>query len=257
MTRIAILASDAPEALEAAALLRARYGDAPLNEADVVVALGGDGLMLQALRDTMNTGKPVYGMNRGSVGFLMNDYRPDELLQRLAAATTETIHPLAMAVTTEDGQTHSARAINDVYLLRQSYQAAKLRIAIDGHVRLEELICDGVLIATPAGSTAYNLSAHGPILPINAPLLALTPISAVPAAPLARRAAARSRQGRHHRARAGQAAGQRRRRPCRVQERARGRRAGRQGLRLPHHVRPRSQLGRAHPRRAVPLLAWE
>ena len=178
MTRIAILASDAPEALEAAALLRARYGDAPLSEADVVVALGGDGLMLQALRDTMNTGKPVYGMNRGSVGFLMNDYRPDELLQRLAAATTETIHPLAMTVTTEDGQTHTARAINDVYLLRQSYQAAKLRIAIDGHVRLEELICDGVLIATPAGSTAYNLSAHGPILPINAPLLALTPISA-------------------------------------------------------------------------------
>jgi NAD+ kinase len=177
MTRIAILASDAPEAIEAAEVLRARYGELPRAEADVIVALGGDGLMLQALRDNMNTGKPVYGMNRGSVGFLMNEYSPDGLMERLAAAETETIHPLAMTVKTADGAIRSARAINDVYLLRQSYQAAKLRITIDGQVRLEELICDGVLIATPAGSTAYNLSAHGPILPINAPLLALTPIS--------------------------------------------------------------------------------
>ena len=177
MTRIAILASDAPDAVEAAAALRARYGAVPASEADAVVALGGDGLMLQALHAFMNTGKPIYGMNRGSVGFLMNEYRPDELPDRLAAAKIETIHPLVMVVTGSDGQTRSARAINEVSMLRQSYQAAKLRITVDGHVRMEELICDGVLLATPAGSTAYNLSAHGPILPIAAPLLALTPIS--------------------------------------------------------------------------------
>jgi NAD+ kinase len=177
MTKIAILASEAPESREAAAALRARYGEAPLAEADVVVALGGDGLMLQALRETMSTGKPVYGMNRGSVGFLMNEFRPGELMERLESAKTETIHPLAMTVKTAHGGVLSARAINEVSLLRQSYQAAKLRITIDGQVRLEELIADGVLLATPAGSTAYNLSAHGPILPIDAPLLALTPLS--------------------------------------------------------------------------------
>jgi NAD+ kinase len=177
MTRIAILASEAPEALEAAAVLRARYGEVPPDEADVIVALGGDGFMLQTLRGYMSTGKPIYGVNRGSVGFLMNEYCPDQLIERLAAAKTEVIHPLAMTVVTAEGRTLSERAINDVYLLRQSYQAAKLQITIDGQVRLEELICDGVLIATPAGSTAYNLSAHGPILPIDAPLLALTPIS--------------------------------------------------------------------------------
>jgi NAD+ kinase len=178
MVRIAILASDAPEAQEAAALLRRRYGDAPAGDADVIVALGGDGLMLQALHATMNTGKPIYGMNRGSVGFLMNEFQPDGLLERLAAAKTETIHPLLAMVSMASGDMQSARAINEVSLLRQSYQAAKLRLRVDGQVRLDELICDGVLLATPAGSTAYNLSAHGPILPINAPLLALTPISA-------------------------------------------------------------------------------
>ena len=178
MTKIAILASDAPEAEAAAVELRARYGDAPVGEADVLVALGGDGLMLEALHMTMSTGKPIYGMNRGSIGFLTNEYRPDGLTERLAAAKTETIHPLIAAVTTADGEKRSARAINEVSLLRQSYQAAKLRITVDGQIRLDELICDGVLVATPAGSTAYNLSAHGPILPINAPLLALTPISA-------------------------------------------------------------------------------
>jgi NAD+ kinase len=177
MFRIAFLASEAPEARAAAEMLGGLYGDTPPAEADVVVALGGDGLMLQALHAYMNTGKPIYGMNRGSVGFLMNEYRPDELLERLAAAKTETIHPLSMTVTTDDGRRLSARAINEVSLLRQSYQAAKLRITVDGHVRLEELSCDGILLATPAGSTAYNLSAHGPILPIDAPLLALTPIS--------------------------------------------------------------------------------
>jgi NAD+ kinase len=178
MVRIAILASDAPEAQEAAALLRERYGDAPAGDADVIVALGGDGLMLQALHATMNTGKPIYGMNRGSVGFLMNEFQADGLPERLAAAKTETIHPLLAMVSMASGEMQSARAINEVSLLRQSYQAAKLRLKVDGQVRLDELICDGVLLATPAGSTAYNLSAHGPILPINAPLLALTPISA-------------------------------------------------------------------------------
>jgi NAD+ kinase len=177
MIKFAVLASDAPDAVEAAATLNARYGAVPAGEADVIVALGGDGLMLQALHAYMNSGKPIYGMNRGSVGFLMNEYRPDELLERIAAAKTETIHPLRADVLTADGQALSARAINEVSLLRQSYQAAKLCITIDGQVRLEELSCDGVLLATPAGSTAYNLSAHGPILPINAPLLALTPIS--------------------------------------------------------------------------------
>ncbi len=178
MTKIAILASDTPEAQAAAAELHARYGEVPQSEADVIVALGGDGLMLEALHATMSTGKPIYGMNRGSLGFLSNEYRPDGLMQRLAAAKTETIHPLLATVKSVDGETHAARAINEVSLLRQSYQAAKLRITVDGKIRLDELICDGVLVATPAGSTAYNLSAHGPILPINAPLLALTPISA-------------------------------------------------------------------------------
>lgn len=177
MTRIAILASDAPEAVAAAETLRAQYGDAPPDEADVVVALGGDGLMLQALHRFMSSGKPIYGMNRGSVGFLMNEYRADDLLQRIAAAKTETISPLKMQVTTDDGEKAFARAINEVSLLRQSYQAAKLRLSIDNKVRLEELSCDGILVATPAGSTAYNLSAYGPIIPINAPLLALTPLS--------------------------------------------------------------------------------
>jgi NAD+ kinase len=178
MTRIAVLASEAPEALAAADDLRTRYGEVAPSEAEVIVALGGDGVMLQALHAYMSTGKPIYGMNRGSVGFLMNEYRPDALMERLDAAKTETLHPLLATVRDADGAIRSARAINEVSMLRQSYQAAKLRIAIDGQIRLDELICDGLLVATPAGSTAYNLSAHGPILPINAPLLALTPISA-------------------------------------------------------------------------------
>jgi NAD+ kinase len=177
MDRLAFLTSDAPEARLAAEELQARYGAVPPEEADAIVALGGDGLMLQALHAFMSTGKPIYGMNRGSVGFLMNEYGAEDLPRRLDEATIETIHPLKMTVTTPEGVQFSAPAINEVSLLRQSYQAAKLRITIDGHVRLDELICDGVLLATPAGSTAYNLSAHGPIVPINAPLLALTPIS--------------------------------------------------------------------------------
>jgi NAD+ kinase len=133
--------------------------------------------MLQTLHRFMNDGIPIYGMNRGSVGFLMNDYSEDDLRARLAAADVSRIHPLSMIAYDRDGKAHKALAINEVSLFRERYQAAKLKILVDDTVRLEELICDGVLVCTPAGSTAYNLSAHGPILPINAPLLALTPIS--------------------------------------------------------------------------------
>ncbi len=175
---IAFLASDSPEARDAARALTALHGNADPKRADCVVALGGDGLMLQALHRFVSTGIPIYGMNRGTVGFLMNDYAGDGLKERLAAAELTTIHPLAMTAVDETGKTHRAIAFNEVSLLRQRHQAAKLMIAIDDRPRLDELICDGVLVATPAGSTAYNLSAHGPILPINSDLLALTPISA-------------------------------------------------------------------------------
>ena len=166
VTSIAFIASTAEEAEEAKAALSARYGNAEPESADVIVALGGDGLMLQTLHRFMNTGKPIYGMNRGSVGFLMNEYSEADLPARLQAAETAEIHPLRMHATGKDGSHHDALAINEVSLLRQSFQAAKLRISIDTKIRLEELICDGVLVATPAGSTAYNLSAHGPIIPI-------------------------------------------------------------------------------------------
>lgn len=177
-TSIAFAASPTPDAQEALRGLTGRYGSVPPEQADVVVALGGDGLMLQTLHATMGSAKPIYGMNRGSVGFLMNDFREEDLLERLEAAHRSVVHPLLMVAWDVQGQSHTARAINDVYMLRQTYQAAKLSISIDAQVRLAELIADGVLIATPAGSTAYNLSANGPILPLNAPLLALTPISA-------------------------------------------------------------------------------
>jgi len=134
--------------------------------------------MLQTLHRFMGVGKPIYGMNCGSIGFLMNDFRTEHLHERLVAAEPSIIHPLVMRGTDLDGRVHEARAINEVSLLRQSYQAAKLRLSIDGKERLAELIADGVLVATPAGSTAYNLSANGPILPLNAPLMALTPLSA-------------------------------------------------------------------------------
>lgn len=176
--KLAFLASETEEAIEAAARLSELYGNTPPKDADVIVALGGDGLMLQTLHAFMGTGKPIYGMNRGSVGFLMNEYREEDLRDRLQNADITPIHPLCMEVTDQAGYSHVARAINEVSLLRQTSQAARLRISVDGRVRLEELICDGCLVATPAGSTAYNLSAHGPILPISAQLLALTPISA-------------------------------------------------------------------------------
>ena len=176
--RIHFLSSDSPEAEDGRARLVGRYGDVHSEEADVVVALGGDGLMLQTLHRFMGRGVPVYGLNRGSVGFLMNEFRETGLRRRLAAARSTIIHPLKMTAKTAHGETAEARAINEVSLLRQSAQAAKLRILVDGHTRLAELTADGVLLATPAGSTAYNLSAGGPILPIEAPLMALTPISA-------------------------------------------------------------------------------
>lgn len=175
--RIAFVASDMPEAQDARRTLVGRYGKISLEDADVIVALGGDGLMLQTLHGFINDKVPIYGMNRGSVGFLMNEYREDNLKERLEAADITRIHPLSMIAYDSQGKAHKGLAINEVSLFRERHQAAKLEIAIDGKVRMEELICDGVLIATPAGSTAYNLSAHGPILPINAPLLAVTPIS--------------------------------------------------------------------------------
>jgi NAD+ kinase len=176
--RIAFVAADAPEARKALRRLTKLYGEAGPDEADVVVALGGDGVMLQALHRFVSSGKPIYGMNRGSVGFLMNDFGEADLRQRLAAAETTTIHPLRMECYDKNERVQKALAFNEVSLFRQIYQAAKLRLSIDGQVRMEELICDGVLVSTPAGSTAYNLSAHGPILPVNSQLLALTPISA-------------------------------------------------------------------------------
>ncbi|MBA2124704.1 NAD kinase [Hyphomicrobium methylovorum] len=175
--RIAFVASDVPEAIEARKALIARYGEAEPTEADAIVALGGDGLMLQTLHRFINDKIPIYGMNRGSVGFLMNDYSEDNLHKKLAAAEVSRIHPLSMIATDSSGKAHKSLAINEVSLFRQRYQAAKLQVVIDGKMRLEELICDGILVATPAGSTAYNLSVHGPIVPIRAALLAVTPIS--------------------------------------------------------------------------------
>lgn len=175
MTRLHFTA--APEAADALAEMRARHPDAGPRDADIVVALGGDGFMLQTLHAFVGKGKPIYGMNLGSVGFLMNEYRTDDLLTRLAAAEEAVIHPLRMQAHSTEGVTE-ALAFNEVSLLRETRQAAKIRIMVDGRPRISELICDGVLVSTPAGSTAYNLSAHGPILPIDAALLALTPISA-------------------------------------------------------------------------------
>jgi NAD+ kinase len=174
---IAFVAGQTPEAREAFARLEKRYGNADPTKADVIVALGGDGLMLQTLHKFMNSGKPIYGMHRGTVGFLMNEFAEENLVERLAKAHITIIHPLVMKARDSQGRVHEHRAINEVSLFRQSAQAAHLRIKIDGQERLAELIADGVLVATPAGSTAYNLSAQGPIIPINAPLLALTAIS--------------------------------------------------------------------------------
>jgi NAD+ kinase len=178
--RLAFLGSSAPEAQAALARLSERYQAVEPASADVLVALGGDGLMLQTLHAFMHIGKPIYGMHRGSVGFLMNEYREDDLPERVAAAKLNILYPLKMTARDEDGRALEALAINEVSLFRRIYQAARLSISVDGHVQLAELICDGVLVSTPAGSTAYNLSVGGPILPLSAPLLALTPISPSP-----------------------------------------------------------------------------
>ncbi len=175
--QIGFVAASSPEAREAYERLENRYGNIDPRSADVIVALGGDGLMLQTLHKFMKSGKPIYGMHRGTVGFLMNEYSEEALPERIAAAQTTVIHPLLMRARDSQGRVHEHRAINEVSLFRQSAQAAHLRILIDGKERLAELIADGVLVATPAGSTAYNLSVQGPIIPINASLLALTPIS--------------------------------------------------------------------------------
>jgi NAD+ kinase len=174
---IAFVAGTTPEARDAYARLEKRYGNSAPDSADVIVALGGDGLMLQTLHKFMKSGKPIYGMHRGTVGFLMNEYSDESLSERLSAAQITVIHPLVMSARDSAGRVHEHRAINEASLFRQSAQAAHLRILIDGKERLAELIADGVLVATPAGSTAYNLSVQGPIIPINAPMLALTPIS--------------------------------------------------------------------------------
>jgi NAD+ kinase len=175
--KLHFVAATAPDAQSALMLMQQRYSDVGADKADVVVALGGDGFMLQTLHNFLSRKKPIYGMNLGSVGFLMNEFREDDLEQRLAAAESAQLHPLRMRTEGAKGTTE-ALAFNEVSLLRQTRQAAKIRILVDDKPRIAELICDGVLVSTPAGSTAYNLSAHGPILPIDADLLALTPISA-------------------------------------------------------------------------------
>ncbi|MCH7865175.1 MAG: NAD kinase [Proteobacteria bacterium] len=175
---IAIAAADGTEAQEALRSLSRRYATVAPEEADIVVALGGDGFMLESLHRGLERGQPIYGMNRGSIGFLMNTFEEDGLLERLAKAEPVKVHPLCMTATDTVGGEHRARAINEVSLLRQTRLAAKLRIEVDGIERMPELVCDGALVATPAGSTAYNVSAHGPIIPMGAGLLALTPISA-------------------------------------------------------------------------------
>ncbi len=175
--KLAFLASRSEEAIAGLHRLERKYGNVPPKEADIIVALGGDGFMLSTQHRFMNSGIPVYGMNKGTVGFLMNQYKETGLKKRIAAAVENRIQPLVMIAEDEKGKLHRHKAINEVSMLRQSYQAASLKISIDGKSRLDPLVGDGVLVSTPAGSTAYNLSAHGPILPLDAPLLALTPIS--------------------------------------------------------------------------------
>jgi len=175
---IAFIASDTAEARAAQTRLSSFYGAVAPEKAATIVTLGGDGFMLETLHAFMNTGKAIYGMNCGSVGFLMNEFREHGLRERLRAAVETAIHPLTMRAVDASGQRHRAYAINEVSLLRQLRQTSKIRVTVDGRVRLAELMCDGILISTPAGSTAYNLSAHGPIVPLSANLLPLTPISA-------------------------------------------------------------------------------
>ncbi|MFT4716723.1 MAG: NAD+ kinase [Paracoccaceae bacterium] len=175
---ICFVASDVETSLAALEILSGQYGQVPIAQADIIVALGGDGFMLSTLFSTQKLGAPVYGMNRGTVGFLMNEYSEEDLIGRLGAAEEAVLNPLLMRAVCVDGSQVEALAINEISLYRGGPQAAKLRISIDGRVRMDELVCDGALVATPAGSTAYNYSAHGPILPIGADVLALTPVAA-------------------------------------------------------------------------------
>jgi len=176
--KVAFVCADQPSARRAMADLTKTYDGVPPEQADIVVALGGDGFMLQTLRRFLGQGPTIYGMNRGTVGFLMNSYKREGLLERLERAVSLTLHPLCMKAETVSGEAVSGIAINEVSLFRETRQAAKIRISVDSTTRLEKLVCDGILVATPAGSTAYNLSAHGPIIPVGAGVLALTPISA-------------------------------------------------------------------------------
>jgi len=175
--RLAFEASRTPDAQASLKALRARYAECRPADCDVIVALGGDGFMLQTLHRHRGLGKPVYGMKAGTVGFLMNPHRPDDLVERIVRAHPAVLRPLEMVASSESGNTIEAVAFNEVSLLRQTKQAAKIRVYLNGEVRLDELVCDGVLVSTPAGSTAYNLSAHGPILPLDSAVLAMTPIS--------------------------------------------------------------------------------
>lgn len=176
--RIHFIASDTVESQEALKELLPVYGQTAEKDCDVIVILGGDGTLLENVHKTLKLNKPIYGMNRGSIGFLLNPYRAESLIDRLKAAHNVTLYPLRMNATTRNGRNIEALAFNEVSLLRQSRQAAKIGVAIDGIERLPELVCDGILVSTPAGSTAYNLSAHGPIVPLSANILAMTPISA-------------------------------------------------------------------------------
>jgi NAD+ kinase len=178
MVKIAFAASDAQIAQRAFERLSLRYPSVPCEQADVIVALGGDGFMLNTLHNTMHLDTPVYGMNCGTVGFLMNAFHEDDLPARLVVAEEEVINPLSMVAQDADGVRYDLLAINEVSLLRTGPQAAKLRVSVDGKVRMDELVCDGALVATPAGSTAYNYSARGPILPIGSDVLALTALAA-------------------------------------------------------------------------------
>ncbi len=177
-SRVAFVAADTAPAQDSLAVLTNRYGQNDPRKADVIVALGGDGFMLESLHTYMDVHVPIFGIHRGTVGFLMNRFDENNLLERLGRAAEFTLHPLRMKATTADGQQVEALAINEVSMLRQTRQAAKIRIFVDGRERMSELICDGILVCTPAGSSAYNLSVHGPVLPVDANVLAMTPISA-------------------------------------------------------------------------------
>ena len=176
--KLAFVNSGSPSSVAAQEELVDLYGNATVESCDVIVPLGGDGFVLHCLHDYLVLGKPIYGMNRGTIGFLLNEYGVDGLLERIAAAQEEVLHPLCMEATTKDGKTHHALAFNEVSLLRSSRQSANLKILVNGKMELDKLICDGALVSTPAGSTAYNLSVHGPVVPLGAQLIALTSISA-------------------------------------------------------------------------------